>query len=110
MDYTVLDNAALWALAVGFVSPPVIALIQQRTWSPRVKALIAFGFALIVAAVTAYFNGLFTVPDIGRLGLLIFLSAVASYQGFWKPTGVAPAIEKATSVSSGPEGGVPDDA
>jgi hypothetical protein len=102
MDYSVLDNAGLWALAVGFISPPVIALIQQRTWSARVKALVAFGFALAVAAVTAYFNGLFTVADIGRLGLLVFLSAVASYQGLWKPTGVAPAIEKATSPGEDP--------
>jgi hypothetical protein len=101
MDYTTLDNPALWALAVGFFSPPFVSLIQQRKWSARTKSLVAFVFYVVVAAIAAYFSGLFNIGDIGRLGLLIFLSAAASYNALWKPTGVSPAIEKATSVEEG---------
>lgn len=95
--YLGLDTPALWALAVGFFSPPVVSVIQQRSWTPRRKALVAFGFYVIVATVGAYFAGLFNLPDIGRIALLIFLAAAASYQSLWKPTGVSPAIEEATS-------------
>ena len=97
-NFLTLTNSALWALAVGFFSPPVISLIQQRTWSTRTKSLVAFAFYLVTAAVAAYFAGLFTLPDIGRIALLIFLAAATSYQALWRPTGVSPAIEKATSA------------
>ena len=96
MDYNGLDNAALWALAVGFFSPPVIAVIQQSKWSPRVQSLVAFAFYLAVAAVTAWLAGLFTPGGYVRLALLVFLSGASSYTAFWKPTGVAPAIENVT--------------
>lgn len=92
-----LDNPALWALAVGFFSPPVISTIQQSRWSARTQSLVAFGFYLVVAAVTAYVLGLFAVGDIFRLALLIFLAAGTSYKTLWKPTGVSPAIERVTS-------------
>lgn len=92
-----LGNPALWALAVGFFSPPVISIIQQSRWSQRRQSLVAFGFYLLVAAITAYVAGLFNTPDILRLALLIFLAAGTSYKTLWKPTGVSPAIEVATS-------------
>jgi hypothetical protein len=100
--YTGLDTPALWALAFGFFSPPVISTIQQRTWTPRTKALVTFGFCIVTAVIGTYFAGLFTFLDIGRSALLIFLAAAASYQALWKPTGVSPAIEKATSAPEPP--------
>jgi hypothetical protein len=99
-----LGNPALWALAVGFFSPPVISVIQQSRWSQRTQALVAFGFYLVVAAITAYVMGLFNGADILRLALLIFLAAGTSYKTLWKPTGVSPAIERVTS----PKGDAPE--
>ena len=96
-EFLNLDNSALWALAVGFFSPPVISTIQQARWSARTKALVAFGFYLMVAAVTAYVLGLFAIGDIFRLALLIFLAAGTSYKTLWKPTGISPVIEAVTS-------------
>ena len=96
-DFLSLDNAALWALAVGFFSPPVISVIQQSRWSTRTQSLVAFGFYLLVAAVTAFVTGLFSTTDVLRLALLIFLAAGTSYKTLWKPTGISPAIEAATS-------------
>jgi hypothetical protein len=92
-----LDTPALWALAVGFFSPPVISVIQQSRWTQRTQALVAFGFYLVVASITAYVMGLFNGADILRLALLIFLAAGTSYKTLWKPTGISPAIESATS-------------
>lgn len=96
MDYSSLDNPALWALAVGFFSPPVISIIQQARWSARTQSLVAFAFYLVVAAATAWFSGLFTAGDYVRLALLVFLTGAASYTALWKPTGVSPAIESVT--------------
>jgi hypothetical protein len=96
MDYSGLDNAALWALAVGFLAPPVISVIQQSKWSRRTQSWVAFGFCLVLGTLTAWFTGLFTITDIGRLALLVFLSSAASYQALWKPTGISPAIEAVT--------------
>lgn len=101
--FLTLDNPALWALAVGVFSPPVISIIQQSRWSERRQSLVAFGFYLVVAAVTAYFAGLFNTGDVARLALLIFLAGGTSYKTLWKPTGVSPAIEAATLI--GPESG-----
>lgn len=92
-----LGTPALWALAVGFFSPPVISTIQQSRWSTRTQAMVAFGFYLMVAAVTAYVLGLFNTLDVLRLALLIFLAAGTSYKTLWKPTGISPAIERVTS-------------
>ncbi|BCW79019.1 hypothetical protein [Arthrobacter sp. NicSoilC5] len=102
-EFLNLDNPALWALAVGFFSPPVISTIQQSRWSARIQSLVAFGFYLVVAAVTAYVLGLFAIGDIFRLALLIFLAAGTSYKTLWKPTGISPAIERVTSPTNAPE-------
>jgi O-antigen/teichoic acid export membrane protein len=96
MEYTALDTPALWALAVGFFSPPFISIIQQARWSERAQSLVAFAFYLVVAAATAYFSGLFNPGDYVRLALLVFLTGAASYTALWKPTGVSPAIEAVT--------------
>lgn len=97
------DNATLWALAVGFFSPPVVSVIQRSRWSARTQSLVAFGFYLVVAAVTAYVAGLFNTGDILRLALLVFLAAGTSYKTLWKPTGISPAIERVTSPNNAPE-------
>lgn len=99
-EFLNLDTPALWALAVGFFSPPVISTIQQSRWSARTQSLVAFSFYLVVAAVTAYVLGLFAIGDIFRLALLIFLAAGTSYKTLWKPTGISPAIEAVTSKSA----------
>lgn len=93
-----LGTPALWALAVGFFSPPVISIIQQSKWSERRQSLVAFGFYLVVAVVTAYVLGMFNTLDVLRLALLIFLAAGTSYKTLWKPTGVSPAIEAVTNL------------
>lgn len=101
-EFLNLGTPALWALAAGFFSPPVISTIQQSRWSARTQSLVAFGFYLVVAVMTAYVLGLFNTLDILRLALLIFLAAGSSYKTLWKPTGISPAIEAVTSPNNVP--------
>lgn len=93
-----LGPVALWLLAVGFFSPLVIAVIQQTRWSARRQAIVAFAFYVGVSTVTAWLNGIFNTAGIIVAILVIFVTAGNAYKLLWKPTGVAPAIEKATPV------------
>ncbi|MDN4646460.1 hypothetical protein [Arthrobacter sp. PsM3] len=92
-----LGPVALWLMAVGFFSPLVIAVIQQSRWSARRQSILAFLFYVVVAAVTAYLNGIFTAVGLVTAVLIVFVVASTAYKNLWKPTGAAPAIEAATS-------------
>lgn len=92
-----LGNLAMWSLVVGFFSPIVISMLQQPGWSNQVRALVAFIFCALVAIPTAYFAGDLEGKDYVASGLLILVTAIASYRDFWKPTAVSPKIEAATS-------------
>lgn len=97
-----MSNLQLWALVVGFLTPPVLAIIEQSGWSKTIRSLVAFGAALLAGAGTAYFQGDLTSRRFIEASLVVLVAAISTYQGFWKPTGIAPAIEKATSVDSAP--------
>lgn len=103
MDYSGLSNYDLWALAVGFLSPLVLSVIQQSKWSTRTQSIVAFAFCFAVALVATLFQGTFDLGDLARTFLLVFLASSVAYKSFWKPTGVSPAIEAATSPKSLPE-------
>lgn len=93
-----LSNVAMWAIVVGFLQPPVLSLIMQTKWNDRLKALVAFGFSLVTGAGTAWLNG--SLNGVGILTgiLVVAVTSIAFYKGFWKPTGVSPSIERATNL------------
>jgi hypothetical protein len=94
-----LGPAALWLIAVSFVLPNVIAIIQQSRWSARTQSLVAFGVYLVVAAVWALLNGIFSVTSLVVAALAVFVIAGNAYKLLWKPTGIAPAIEAKTPIA-----------
>lgn len=93
-----MNNLQMWSLLVGALLPPFVAIIQQPKWPSWFRAA--------VTAVTSIFAGLITVWlegevhfDSNLIGamLTVGVAALASYRGFWKPTNIAPTIEKKTS-------------
>jgi hypothetical protein len=102
-----LSDAELWAAALAVVLPPVIAIVNQPRWSGAVKAL----FMLVVAAVdglgTAYFNDQFTGRTIVGCILLAVVIIGTTYHTLWKPSGIAPGIERATSTGGTREPAAP---
>lgn len=95
----------LWLLAVGIFSPPVISVIQQTRFNQRLQSIIAFAFYIAVAAVTVWLNGVFSAASLFVAILVVFLVGSAAYKNFWKPTGIAPAIEASTPIGDrGPLG------
>jgi hypothetical protein len=93
-----VSNLQMWSLIVGFLTPPVLAIIQQGGWSKRVRAVVAFAAAMVAGAGTAYFQGDLTGRRFVEAALVVLVATIAAYQGFWKPTDVAPTIEKMTDL------------
>lgn len=97
-----MDDLTMWNLIIGFLSATfVLPVIQQPTWTAGRRAGVTFAYSIVVGLGTAFFTGAFdTVHDV-RAGvtsvLLTLVAAIASYKGFAQPTGVAQAIESATS-------------
>lgn len=90
----------MWSLIIGFFMPPVQAVIQQSTWSSQVRSGVNFVACCVAGAGVAYFQGDFTGRRFVESGLVVLVTTIAVYTGTWKPTGVAPAIEAATSPNS----------
>lgn len=96
-----ITNAELWASALGFVLPPVIAIVNQPRWSGAVKTI----FMLLVATGdglgSSYFAGSFSGKSIVTCVLLAAVAIGVAYHTVWKPGGIAPGIERATSTNGG---------
>lgn len=96
----VLSDAAMWAVIVGFISPLLIAAVQQPKWTTRSRAIVTFVWAVVVGSVTAFLSGDLNGRTLISTVLLILVVSVATYRGLWQPTGAAPAIERATSPAT----------
>lgn len=97
-----MTDLQMWELVVGFISATfVLPIIQQPRWSAKLRAGITFVYCIVVGLGTAYMAGAFKGVDDVKTGisavLLLLVTSIASYKGFAKPIGVAPAIENATS-------------
>ena len=97
-----MTSAEQWALLVGFLMPLLLSVIQQPGWSKPVRAIVMFIVCIVGGLITVWVatpGGLSGSSTHGIIGvcLTVALAAVAFYEKFWKPTGVAPAIEAATS-------------
>lgn len=97
-----MSDLQMWQLVVGFLSATfIIPIFQQPRWSTRARAGFTFGYCVLAGLVTAYLGGAFNGLHDIRAGvssiLFTLITAIASYNGFAKPMGVAPAIEQATS-------------
>jgi hypothetical protein len=97
-----VTDLQMWNLVIGFVSATfVLPVIQQPTWRAQTRALVTFLYSVVVGLGAAYltgaFNGVHDVQAGVSAVLFTFVTAIATYKGFAKPTGIAPVIEDATS-------------
>jgi len=94
-----MTNFQMWALIVGFLLPPALSIILQSRWSQQVQSIVAFLACLLAGAGTAYFQGDLNFERWIEAALVILVTTISTYKGFWKPTGVAPTIEEGTNLS-----------
>lgn len=93
-----MSEFEMYSLIVGFLLPPVLSVVVQSSWSDRLKAVVAFVACAVAGAGVAYFQGDLTGKRLVEAGLVVLVTALATYRNFWKSTGIAPAIETKTNV------------
>ncbi|MEW2164433.1 hypothetical protein AB0912_15775 [Streptomyces sp. NPDC007084] len=100
-------DAQLWAAGLAFVLPPVMAFVIQPRWGGPLKGI----FALLIAAGdgigTAYVNHEFEGRSIVTCMLTAVVVIGVAYHTLWRPSGIAPAIEAATSTGGSTGAGTP---
>jgi hypothetical protein len=90
-------NLVMWGLVVGFFMPILISVVQQPSWSQSVRSVVMFAASAIAGFGTAWFEGRLNGVDITTAILIVMVTTIATYKGFWQPNGVSPKIEVATS-------------
>lgn len=97
-----MSDLEMWMLVVGFFSPVVISILQQPRWPDGLRAVVAFVFCAIVATVTYWLNGgVFDFENTKQIvtsALIVLVTTISTYKGFWKPTGISPAVESSTTI------------
>ncbi len=89
-------NMMMWAVIVGFLASPIISALNRQAWSSDLKAAATFAWCVIAALGTIYFTGQFDAKNLSTTILFTFFTAIGSYQGVWKPSGIAGKIEGKT--------------
>lgn len=92
-----MTDLEMWSLLVGAFTPPLVAVINQPRWSGAVKFTVTAAVCTAVAALTAYLQGDLTGRRWLSSALVVAVTALITYQTGWRPSGVAPGIERATS-------------
>lgn len=101
-----MTDLQMWDLLVGFISATfILPIIQQPRWSNPMRAGVTFVYSIIVGAGIVYFTHGFHADGTARLTissiLLVLVSAISTYHGFARPTGIAPTVEVSTSPGGG---------
>jgi hypothetical protein len=96
----VSETLALWSTIVGFLLPPVMAVVMQARWRPELKGVVVFLACLVAATGTVSLQG--QIGDVTALMtsiLLIFAGVITTYRLYWRPSGIAPLVERRTPLS-----------
>jgi hypothetical protein len=86
------------AIIVGFFLPLLLAIPMQDHWPDTIRTLFSVGAYAGAGAIVASTAGTLTGKSFWQATLEVLTLGVVGYQGVWKPSGVAPAIEAATST------------
>ncbi len=103
-----MSELDMWNIVIGFFMPLVVALINQARWPATIKGLSSFAVCAAAAAVTVYVRGDWGAETWLRTVLVIFLTAIATYRLWWRPSEIAPRVEQATTLSSSPRHSAPN--
>lgn len=99
ISQTVQLDVRLLSLLGGLVVPLLTAVATKRLAHPALKSLVTLVLSVIAGAVAVatQANGV-VVTDQWVDGIVTtFISAIASYYGFWKPSTIAPRLQQATA-------------
>jgi hypothetical protein len=87
---------------VGAILPVLFSIVNQSHWSSAVKSVTVAALCVPSALVTAAVEGQLSLDSWATSLIFIYGAVITTYKGLYKPTGVAPTIEKATTIGSTP--------
>lgn len=93
-----MSEIDMWSTLVGFLMPALVAVINKYTWPSWLKGIVAVVSCIIAGGVTAWLSGDINGMPLVKSILIVLVATLGSYHVWWKPTGIAPAIEKSTST------------
>lgn len=93
-----LASMQSWGLILGVLSPILISVVQQPSWSGQVRTLVGVVVSLAIGVLTVLANGGADLKDWLATLALVLVASQATYRGIFKPSGAADAIEKVTSL------------
>lgn len=105
-----MTDATSFDLAIGGAALPfLIAFVNRPTWDPKVRGAVAFGVCLVAAALLAWLHGTLTLAHWRDTAVLVTGSAMVMYHALWKPSGLAHALEDATTLGRSAPADTPPD-
>ena len=105
-------DITLTSIVVGSLLPNLIAIGVQPSWRKETRGLAAFAICVVAGLLIALLQGeIGRGEDVAASVVAVLITSQVLYQALWRPSGIAPAIERGTSVT-GPRrpigGGLPD--
>lgn len=86
---------------VGALLPLLTAIVQRPAWSAQVKKIVAVVLALVAGVVTVAASGGWAQFQQGSLTFATIIAVLtvsqSTYDLLWKPSGIAPVIERVTT-------------
>ncbi len=96
-----MTSDAVVALVVGALLPMLISVVVRSAWPGWLKGAVAVGSSIVAGAVTAWATGqLSSAQGLMQTVVIIFGASMTTYKMFWQPTGIGPAVERATQPAA----------
>lgn len=91
-------DVAFLTILVGTALPILVGIVTKASASSKLKSTLLALFSAIggVAVIAIEQDGLIE-KDTLIAAAVTFVTAAATYYGFWKPSGVAPAVQNRTA-------------
>lgn len=98
LPHVALDDTVSWGVFAGVFTPLLISVAQRKTWTGATRTLVGVGISIVIGILTCLSDGTFThTKTLLATVAAVTLVSVTTYKGLWKPSGIAPALEKATT-------------
>jgi len=97
-----IDISVVDLTYAAFLLPPLIALINQKSWRKEYKGLVFFAVCIVYSTFVVILRGEVNWHDWRNVVIQVFAATTAAYSWFWGPTRLGSRIEDATSVTHPP--------
>lgn len=94
-DATTLPVDLQVSLIIGTLLPLLVSVVVRSKWSSWLKGLVVLATSIVAGLLSAWAQHKLT-DNWAANTLVILILAIGTYKLFWQPTGIGPAIEKAT--------------